>query len=83
MSFNPNDDKLEQFKIQRHQQCISHIQFNIPGGLPPAPAVADLNGYLAPLLATVTLQVDAQEVKTTFLALTWNTSEVAPCPLLP
>jgi hypothetical protein len=32
----------------------------IPGGLPPAPAVADLNGFFAPLFATVTCQVDTQ-----------------------
>jgi hypothetical protein len=39
----------------------------IPGGLPPAPAVADLNGFFAPLLATVTRQVDAQEVQNNIL----------------
>jgi hypothetical protein len=39
----------------------------IPGGLPPAPAVADLNGFFAPLLATVTHQVEAQEVQNNIL----------------
>ncbi len=39
----------------------------IPGGLPLAPAVADLNGFFVPLLATVTCQVNAQEVKKNIL----------------
>ncbi len=39
----------------------------IPGGLPPAPEVADLNGFFAPLFATVTRQVDAQEVQNNIL----------------
>ena len=39
----------------------------LPGALPPAPAAADLNVFLAPLLATVTRQVDAQEVHNNIL----------------
>ena len=71
MSFDPNDPDLEQFKIERHQQCITQIWTgNMPGGLPPAPAAAapaDLNGFFAPLLATVSRQVDAQEVQNNIL----------------
>jgi hypothetical protein len=51
LTFNPNNNNLEQFKNERHQQCISQPWMNtIPGGLPPAPAVADLNGFLPPSL---------------------------------
>jgi hypothetical protein len=59
MTFGPNDEDLEQFRVNHHQQCIK--QPWLPGGLPPAPVTADINGFLAPLLATVTRQVDAQE----------------------
>ncbi len=68
LTFDPNDDTLEQFKNKRHQQSISQPWMNtIPGGLSPTPAVADLNGFFAPLLATVTCQVNAQEVQNNIL----------------
>jgi hypothetical protein len=68
MTFDPNDNNLELFKNERHQQCISQSWMNtIPGGLPPAPPAVDLNGFFAPLLATVTRQVDAQEVQNNIL----------------
>ena len=47
MTFDPNDNDLELFKNERHQQCISQPSMNtIPGGLPPAPPAVDLNGFL-------------------------------------
>ena len=68
MTFDPNDEDLELFRIERHQLCISQPWVaTLPGALPPAPAAADLNGFLAPLLATVTRQVDAQEVHNNIL----------------
>jgi hypothetical protein len=68
LTFDPNKDDLEQFKNEQHQQCISQPWMNtIPGGLPPTPAVVDLNGFFTPLLATVTRQVDAQEVQNNIL----------------
>ena len=68
MTFDPNDEDLEQFRFERHQQCISQPWVAaLPGALPPAPAATDLNGFLAPLLATVTRQVDAQEVHNNIL----------------
>ena len=68
MTFDLNDNDLELFKNERHQQCISQPWMNtIPGGLPPAPPAVDLNGFFAPLLATVTRQVDAQEVQNNIL----------------
>jgi hypothetical protein len=39
----------------------------VPGGLPPTPPAVDLNGFFAPLLATVTRQVNAQEVQNNIL----------------
>jgi hypothetical protein len=68
MTLDPNDEDLEHFRIERHQQCISQPWVTaLPGALPPAPSAADLNGFLAPLLATVTRQVDAQEVHNNIL----------------
>jgi hypothetical protein len=68
MTFDPNNEDLEKFRIDRHQQCISQPWIPAtPGGLPPAPAAADLNAFFAPLLATVTRQVDAQEVHNNIL----------------
>jgi hypothetical protein len=68
MTFDPKDNNLELFKSKRHQQCISQPWMNtIPGGLPPAPPAVDLNGFFAPLLATVTCQVNTQEVQNNIL----------------
>jgi len=39
----------------------------MPRALPPAPAAADLNSFLTPLLVTVTHQVDAQEAHNTII----------------
>ena len=68
MTFDPNNDDIESFQIEQHQQCILQpaTAAAFPAGFPPAPA-ADLHGFLAPLLATVTRQVDAQEAHNTIL----------------
>ena len=54
LTIDPNDPDVERFYLDRHRSCISQTQWNnIPDGLPPPPPGAEMNGFLAPLLATV------------------------------
>ena len=69
LTIDPNDPDVERFHLDRHWSCISQTQWNnIPDGLPPPPPGAEMNGFLAPLLATVSRQVDAQEVQNNILS---------------
>ena len=65
LSMDPNDPDLTRHYDERHQNCLSRVQFNIPDGLPPVqlppngPAVDQ--ALLGMLNATVNRQVDGQE----------------------
>jgi hypothetical protein len=57
LTMDPNDTNLKCFRQERHQSCITQAPWsNIPGGLPPPPAL-DQAGILGLLNATTARQV--------------------------
>ncbi len=69
LTMDPNDADLERFHHERHQSCIAQVPWNnIPGGLPPPPAV-DQAGILGLLNATIACQVDEQEAQNNILTM--------------
>jgi hypothetical protein len=66
MTSDPNDDNLNHFKNEWHQNCITQPWMNAPCGLPPPPTI-DLGVVLGLLNATILRQLDEQEVQNTIL----------------